>query len=130
MPYNGVLVSAIQQPKSVIVMQMSPCLIAQWVKNLPAVQETWVSWVEKIPWKKKWQPTPGFLPGEPHGQRSLTVQTMGLQESGSISDWTSTTSILSLPLLPSSNPCRSPQSAKLGSLCFVATSHSYLFYTS
>ena len=28
-------------------------------------------WVGKIPWKKAWQPTPGFLPGESHGQRSL-----------------------------------------------------------
>ena len=25
----------------------------------------------KIPWKRKWQPTPVFLPGESHGQRSL-----------------------------------------------------------
>jgi len=25
----------------------------------------------KIPWRTKWQPTPAFLPGEPHGQRSL-----------------------------------------------------------
>ena len=23
------------------------------------------------PWRRKWQPTPGFLPGESHGQRSL-----------------------------------------------------------
>ena len=28
-------------------------------------------WVRKIPWKKKWQPTPVFLSGEFHGQRSL-----------------------------------------------------------
>ena len=28
-------------------------------------------WVGKISWKKKWQPTPVFLPGEFHGQRSL-----------------------------------------------------------
>ena len=28
-------------------------------------------WVWKIPWKKKWQPTPVFLPGESHGQKSL-----------------------------------------------------------
>ena len=25
----------------------------------------------KIPWRRKWQPTPLFLPGESHGQRSL-----------------------------------------------------------
>ena len=28
-------------------------------------------WVGKIPWRRAWQPTPVFFPGEPHGQRSL-----------------------------------------------------------
>ena len=28
-------------------------------------------WVRKIPSRRKWQPTPVFLPGEFHGQRSL-----------------------------------------------------------
>ena len=28
-------------------------------------------WVGKIPWRRKWPPTAGFLPGESHGQRSL-----------------------------------------------------------
>ena len=28
-------------------------------------------WVWKIPWRRKWQPTPVFLPGESYGQRSL-----------------------------------------------------------
>ena len=28
-------------------------------------------WVMKIPWRRKWQPTPVFLPGKSHGQRSL-----------------------------------------------------------
>ena len=42
-------------------------LIAQSVKNLPAMQETWV---EKIPCSRARQPTPVFLPGESHGQRS------------------------------------------------------------
>ena len=27
--------------------------------------------VKKIPWRREWQPSPVFLPGEPHGQRSL-----------------------------------------------------------
>ena len=27
-------------------------------------------WVGKIRWRRKWQPTPVFLPGEAHGQRS------------------------------------------------------------
>ena len=30
-------------------------------------------WVRKIPWRKKWQPTPVFFPGKLHGQRSLAV---------------------------------------------------------
>ena len=28
-------------------------------------------WVGKIPWRKEWQPTPAFLSGEFHGQRTL-----------------------------------------------------------
>ena len=28
-------------------------------------------WVWKIPWMTKWQPSPVFLSGEPHGQKSL-----------------------------------------------------------
>ena len=38
--------------------------MAQTVKILPAMQETWVG---KIPWKTKLQPTPVFLPGESYG---------------------------------------------------------------
>ena len=39
-------------------------------------------WVRKIPWRRKWQPTPIFLPGKFHGQRSLVgyIQAMRLQE--------------------------------------------------
>ena len=47
-------------------------LVAQREKNLPTTWETWVQslgWED--PWKRKWQPTPVFLPGESHGQRSL-----------------------------------------------------------
>ena len=28
-------------------------------------------WVRKIPWWRRWQPTPSFLPGKSQGQRSL-----------------------------------------------------------
>ena len=30
-----------------------------------------IPWVGKIPWRREWQPSPVFLPGEFHGQRSL-----------------------------------------------------------
>ena len=40
-------------------------------------------WVGKIPWRRKWQPTPVFLPGEAHGQRSLAgFSQWGLQRVG------------------------------------------------
>ena len=49
-------------------------------KNLPAMQEPGFNpWVRKIPWRREWQPTPVFLPGEFHGQRRLR----GLQSIGS-----------------------------------------------
>ena len=32
-------------------------------------------WVGKIPWSRKWQPAPVFLPGKFHGQRSLASST-------------------------------------------------------
>ena len=38
-------------------------------------------WVGKIPWRRKWQPTPVFLPGESHGQRSLVGSPWGRKES-------------------------------------------------
>ena len=45
------------------------------VKNLPAnagdIRQGFDPWVGKIPWRRKWQPTPVFLPGESHGHRSL-----------------------------------------------------------
>ena len=42
-------------------------------KNPHAMQETqeFDPWVRKISWRRKWQPTPVFLPGKFHGQRNL-----------------------------------------------------------
>ena len=85
--------------------------VAQLVKNLPAMQETWVRflgwedplekgkaaqtvkrlptmreagfnpWVGKIPWRRKWQPTPVPLPGKSHGQKILVgYSPWGLKE--------------------------------------------------
>ena len=42
------------------------------VKNLPAMQEMQVNpWVGQILWRRKWQPTPVFLPRKSHEQSSL-----------------------------------------------------------
>ena len=48
--------------------------VAQMVKNLSAMQvdpSKFDPWIGKIPWRRKWQLTPVFLPGESHGQRSM-----------------------------------------------------------
>ena len=47
-------------------------LVAQMVKNPPAMQETWVQslgWED--PWRRAWQPTLVFLPREFRRQRNL-----------------------------------------------------------
>ena len=49
-------------------------LVLMLQSNLQGCWKGWLgfnSWVRKIPWKRKWQPTPVFLLGESHGQRSL-----------------------------------------------------------
>ena len=53
------------------------------VKNPPAnagaIRDTrFDPWVRKIPWRRKWQPTPVFLPGELHGRRSTEATICGV----------------------------------------------------
>ena len=41
-------------------------LVDQVIKNLPAMRKTGFDpWIEKVPWRRAWQPTPVCLPGEP-----------------------------------------------------------------
>jgi len=48
--------------------------MAQTVKNPPAMQKTWVrASGQEDSWKREWQPSPGFLSGKSHGQRSLVA---------------------------------------------------------
>ena len=52
--------------------------MAQLVKNMPAIQEIWVWFLGwEMPWRSKWLPTPVFLPGESHRQRSLVCYSPG-----------------------------------------------------
>ena len=50
-------------------------------------------WVGKIPWRRKWQPTPVIFPGKSYGWRSLagTVPSMGSQRVGH--DWANSLSL-------------------------------------
>ena len=68
-----------------LIRQISSLLVAQTVKNLPAMWEIQVrNWVRKIPWRREWLPTPVLWPGEFHGQSSL-AGSMGSQRVGH--DW-------------------------------------------
>ena len=56
--------------------------MVQTVKYLPAMQE-----IRKIPWRRKWQPTPVLLPGKSQGQSSLEgYSPQGHKESDILSD--------------------------------------------
>ena len=47
-------------------------LVAQRLKHLPGIwRPGFDPWVGKIPWRRKWQHTPVFLPGKSHGWGSL-----------------------------------------------------------
>ena len=65
----------------------SASLVAQMVKNPPAMWETWFDpWVGTIPWRRTWQPTPVFFPGDsPWTEEPGCPQSMRLQRVGH--DW-------------------------------------------
>ena len=56
-------------------------LVAQMVKNLPAMQEAWVQFLDwEDPRRRAWHPNPVFLPGEsPWTEEPGRLQSMGLQ---------------------------------------------------
>ena len=63
---------------------------------------------ERLLWKRKWQPTPGFFPGESYGQRSRWATVQGVAKLGCMSSHAAVPSffqyllfcVLSLPLPP------------------------------
>ena len=58
-----------------------PRWLRWWRICLQCARPGFDPWVGKIPWRRKWQPTPVFLPGESQGQRSLVgYSPRGLKE--------------------------------------------------
>ena len=58
------------------------------VKNPPAVQETsFIPWFRKIPWRRKWQLTPVFLPGKSHGEQSLAGYRPWVYKESDTTEW-------------------------------------------
>ena len=43
--------------------------VTHWLKNPPA-HAGFDPWIKEIPWRRKWQPTPVFLPGNPTDRRT------------------------------------------------------------
>ena len=62
-------------------------------------------WVGKVPWRRAWQPTPAFLPGESHGHRAWWATAHSVTESQT-----------RLKRLSSSSPSHSKHSLQLGML--------------
>ena len=66
--------------------------MAQMVMTLPAMQETCVwSLGQEIPWRKKWEPTPVFLPREFCGQRRLAGYSPWGHKESNTTEWLSLT---------------------------------------
>ena len=73
-----------------------PLFLAFWLrssggsdgKRLSTMWETWVqSLGREVPWRRKWQPTPIFLPGESHGQRSLVGYSPWGRKESDTTEW-------------------------------------------
>ena len=76
----------------IYIKHFSPCIYVKMgfpggsvVKNLSACGNhrrlMFCPWVRKIPWRRAWQPTPVFLPGECHRQRAWQVTVNGVTNS-------------------------------------------------
>ena len=74
--------------------------------------------VGKIPWRRAWQPTPVFLPGESHGQGSLAAVVRGAAQSRTgLKDLTRARTQMVAGIVP---PCGShvvPSGGSLGGWC-------------
>ena len=60
--------------------------------SINAKKSTWFS----IQWRRKWQPTPVFLPGESQGQGSLVASVYGVTQSRTRLKWLSIAYIIAL----------------------------------
>ena len=115
------LVSAVLQSGSVICIHISPPFWGFYfllvVKNLSANAGDlrdmgFDPWVMKIPWRRKWQFTPVFLPRKFHGQRSLAGDSPWGCKETEVTSHACIPFPLSFPP-PPSHPSRSSQSTTL-----------------
>ena len=79
------------------------------------------SWVGKIPWRRKWHPTPVFLSGKFYGQRSLAVYSGVTKGRMQLSNWVTAASwicssvcVLTCPALCNLKGCSPSNSTVYG----------------
>ena len=77
---------------NIIIPQVPVCLVVEHFRLIFTANQNWESltndqilgfspWVEKILWRREWQPTPVFLPGEFHGLLLVGYKPRGITES-------------------------------------------------
>ena len=75
---NQSILKGINPEYSLERMMLKASLMAQSIKEYTCQSSrhkrcVWGPWARKIFWRRKWQPTPVFLPAKSHGQRSLMI---------------------------------------------------------
>ena len=68
--------------------------------------------VGKIPWSRTWQPTPVFLPGEVHGQRSLVGYSRWGPKESDTTEWLSTGQQCGIAHLQKPSHLQAPQTGQ------------------
>ena len=67
------------------VFEWLPCHLPWWLSGKESACQyrrcRFDSWVGKIPWRRKWQPTPVFLPGESQGRGAWLAAIYGVAQS-------------------------------------------------
>ena len=70
------------------------CGLSRWLSCkkicLPSRRCSFDTWIGEIPWRRKWQPTTVFLPGESHGQRRLVGCSPWSHKQLDMTEWLST----------------------------------------
>ena len=107
--------------KEVYYYRKLPWWLRRWSTHLQCRRPGFAPWAGKIPWRRKWQPTPLFLPGKSHGQRSLVgCSPWGHKELG-------TTEWLTLSTLCKLKRCLFCKNAILITVCSCSKNISLIF---
>ena len=72
--------------------KMHAAFMSVWCCSIVSVlcNPIW-SWKwHSVPWRRRWQPTPAFLPGESHGQRNLAGYSSWGHKKSDMTEWLST----------------------------------------